>query len=391
MKITFYSNFLNHYQAALCQEFYKLLKDEFKFVATEKIPEERLKLGFKDLSQVYPFSINTYSNEKDHQLAMDLALQSDVVVIGLGDVPKSIYIERIKQNKITFYYSERLLKKGFYQLFHPRRLLELLSNHTINRKKNMFMLCSSAYTPLDFSYVGAYKKKTYKWGYFSEVIQYDIDQLMLKKKASSKIKLLWAGRFLDWKHPDDVIKVVKKLHDEGYDFELNMIGVGDTFDDCRNLVKTYQLEEKVRLLGSMSPENVRTYMEESHIYMFTSDRGEGWGVVLNESMNSGCAVIASHAAGSVPYMIENLENGVVYRSQDVQDLYAKTKYLFDYKEEIEVLGRKAYETVRDTWSPKHAAEMFIELSKSLIHKEKSNIEYGPCSPAPIIKDKFSSK
>jgi hypothetical protein len=37
----------------------------------------------------------------------------------------------------------------------------------------------------------------------------------------------------------------------------------------------------------MPPEEVRVHMEQSNIYLFTSDFGEGWGAVLNEAMNSG--------------------------------------------------------------------------------------------------------
>ena len=37
------------------------------------------------------------------------------------------------------------------------------------------------------------------------------------------------------------------------------------------------------MLGSMTPEQVREHMEESILFLFTSDFGEGWGAVLNEA------------------------------------------------------------------------------------------------------------
>ena len=33
-------------------------------------------------------------------------------------------------------------------------------------------------------------------------------------------------------------------------------------------------------------------MEQADIYLFTSDRNEGWGAVANEAMNSACAMVA---------------------------------------------------------------------------------------------------
>lgn len=32
---------------------------------------------------------------------------------------------------------------------------------------------------------------------------------------------------MDWKHPDDAIKVAKLLKDSGYDFHLDMVGTGE--------------------------------------------------------------------------------------------------------------------------------------------------------------------
>ena len=58
MKITFFSNFLNHHQLPFCKEMYKCIGEDFKFVATEPVPEERLNMGYHDMSTQYPFALN---------------------------------------------------------------------------------------------------------------------------------------------------------------------------------------------------------------------------------------------------------------------------------------------------------------------------------------------
>ena len=129
-------------------------------------------------------------------------------------------------------------------------------------------------------------------------------------------------------------------------------------------------------------------MEEAGIYLFTSDRREGWGAVLNESMNSGCAVIASHAIGSTPYLIEDNVNGLIYRSGDVDMLYKKIKCLLDDHSKQERLGREAYKTMVEEWNASVATERLVTLSKSILSGEKYPDLYssGPCSKAEIIKD-----
>ena len=108
MKVTFFSNFLNHHQLPFCLEMQKKLGDNFKFVATEEIPSDRIKLGYDDMNCLYDFVVRSYENEQE---AYSLGLKSDVVII--GSAPTKYIEERIKNKKLTFRYSERIHKDGF--------------------------------------------------------------------------------------------------------------------------------------------------------------------------------------------------------------------------------------------------------------------------------------
>ena len=47
------------------------------------------------------------------------------------------------------------------------------------RFRNFYVLCASAYTPLDYARQFDFIGKTYKWGYFPKVKQYDdVDALI---------------------------------------------------------------------------------------------------------------------------------------------------------------------------------------------------------------------
>lgn len=382
MKITFFSNFLNHHQLSFCREMYEMLGDNFRFVATEPIPEERLKMGYHDMSNQYEFSINTYANKESYEDALRLGKESDIVII--GSAPSIFIKDRLNSNKLTFYYMERIFKKGKIRILNPKTLGYLLLNHTRYKNKNLYMLCASAYTASDFRLVGAYKNKTFKWGYFPEVMSYDLNILMSKKKENEVLKLLWVGRYLDWKHPDDVIKLAVMLKNNKYKFTLDIIGTGPLKPKLKNMIDRNDLNSEVKLLESMKPEEVREYMEKANIFLFTSDFNEGWGAVLNESMNSGCGVVASHAIGSVPFLLEDQVNGLIYKNGDIYHLYKNVKYLFDNQEECYRMGTNAYNTLKNSWNPTIAAKRFILLAESLFSGNETIFEHGPCSRAEII-------
>ena len=378
MQIAFFSNFLNHHQLPLCQEFFKLTNGNFTFVATEPIPEERLKLGYYDMNKEYDFVLTTYDNAANEDKAMDLALNSDVIII--GSAPEKYVLERIKRKRITFRYSERLLKRGMIYAFSPRLILYMLLHHTRFLNYPLYMLCASSYTAKDYSYYGAYLNKAYKWGYFPVVNKYHIENLM-KRKKGEYIRILWVARFIPLKHPEVVIEVANYLRKQKYNFEISMIGTGPIEDDIKKLVEQKGLNNFIKFKGSMSPEKVRLFMEEANIFLFTSDYNEGWGAVLNESMNSGCAVVACKAIGSANFLIKDNYNGLLYDFGNQEQLNNLVEKLILDTGLREKIGINAYKTIVEEWSPESAAIRFIELTNKLMQGKDVHYETGPCSKA----------
>ena len=385
MKITFFSNFLNHHQLSFCLAMDKLTNGQFTFVATTPTQQEQLKLGYHDMNKQYPFVLTTYDSEENREAAMDLAMDSDVIIT--GSAPEIYTKKRIQRNKLTFRYSERIYKEGLRKAFRPRNIASKLIHHTRFMHKPLYMLCASAYTAFDYALTGCYLGKTYKWGYFPEVIGQDVDKLLLKKRQNREISLLWAGRLIDWKHPEAAIEVAERLKKNGYRFDLNLIGNGVLGKEIENLIREKQLDDCVHMLGAMSPEAVREHMDKADIFLFTSDFNEGWGAVLNESMNSACAVVASHAIGSVPFLMKDGENGFIYKNGDIDELYKKVVTLIENPTLREQLGRNAYETLAAQWNAETAAERFLALAQALLDGKKPDLfEEGPCSRAKILKN-----
>ncbi len=380
MKVVFVSNYLNHHQLPLSIELFEKLGEDYCFVSTEAIRTERLNLGYEDMNKKYPFVIKTYDSSESRNKAEKMINDADVVII--GSAPYSLVRKRVLGGKLTFRYSERPLKKG-NELF--KYIPRLIKWHLLTPQGNAgYLLCASAYATADFMKFGMYKNRTYKWGYFPKIKEYeDIDALIENKEKNS---IMWAGRMIDWKHPEYAVQVAKRLKEGGYEFTLNMVGDGRMLAEIEKMIEKENLTNCVNLLGSMPPDRVREYMEKSQIYLFTSNFQEGWGAVLNEAMNSGCAVVASHAIGSVPFLIKDGENGLIYKNKDVCDLYEKVKCLLDNQEEAERLGKCAYFTMKNEWNAVAASERLLEFVDALLSEKEASFEDGPMSRAEIIEN-----
>lgn len=379
MKVVFISNFLTHHQVPFCLEMQKRLGEDFKFISTVKIFDWRLKLGFKDLDNQYDFVVKAYENEESKNLAKKLTLESDVAII--GSTTDEIIEERLKQDRLTFRYRARvfIFPDGFFKTIFDKEKLKLFYDRHIKfrKNKNLYMLCANAYGARDFNFLGLYKNKIYKWGYFLETNEYDIDKLIQKKEENKRIEIIWVARFIPWKHPEIVIKLAKNLKKENLNFHIKMLGTGALEEKTKQKVKKLKLDDVVEIVGQVPSNEVKTYMEKANIFIGTSGSQEGWGAVINESMNAGCALVANRRMGSVPFLIKDNESGLIYSSY--KELEDKVKILINDKKLRTKLGKNAYKYITEKWTSSIAASNLIELFDSIINKKEYKIKEGPAS------------
>lgn len=383
MRVVFVSNYYNHHQKPFCDEMYRLLGDEFYFIETREMSEERRRLGYTSGDKL-SYVVQNYKEEYMRYKCQELIDEADIVIH--GSCPYELIQKRLKQEKITFEYSERIYKKPCKKYKLPRYIW--LHYFKYGRYKNYYLLCASGFAYADFMKTFAFRNRAYMWGYFPEFIPYEDIQTVIRGKTKNSI--LWAARFLDWKHPELVVEVAKRLRDDGYSFLIHMIGNGIMEEEIRTMICQKNLESHFCLDGAMPPSKVRKYMDNSEIFIATSDRNEGWGAVVNEAMNSACAVVASSAMGAVPVLIENGVNGYIFQDGDVEDLYKKVKQLLDNLDLRTRIAKKAYETIKDEWNARVAADRLIHLIKRMLHMDKNNYPYdtGVLSKAVKIADNW---
>lgn len=381
MKVTFISNFLTHHQVPFCLEMKKRLGDNFKFVSTVKIFQWRLDLGFKDLDKEYDFVVRAYENEEEYNKAKQLSLESDVVII--GSTTDELIEERLKQDKITFRYRARIFifLDGFFKTIFNKEKMKLFYNRHIKyrKNKNLYLLTANAYGANDFNLFGLYKNKIYKWGYFLETNKYNIDQLIKEKEKNEKIEIIWVARFIKWKHPEIVIKLARNLKMQNYNFNIKMLGTGILEDKIKEKIKKEHLEDVVEVVGQVPSDKVKDYMEKANIFIGTSDSREGWGAVINESMNAGCVVIANQKMGSVPFLIKHKENGFMYNTY--KELENSVKIAINDEEIRKRLGTNAYKTITEDWTSNIATRNLMELFESITNGKEIEIKDGPASKA----------
>ena len=384
---------MNHHQKPVADCLYKMCGDDYHYITTMPFPETFIKVGYSNYDNTG--YIIPYYEEKNKELINKLVVDADVVIMGGAFVEELINI-RINTGNLLLFYSERWHNRLRSYILVPFRYISGYIYRRFMRfnKKNVYMLCASAFVPNDCRWENSFKNKTYKWGYFAPFEDIDINRLLNERRTNKSVKILYVARCLRWKHPELAIKAVLFLKSKGYNVHLTMVGgVFDldsyskkVFDRCKQAEKEHP--DTISVLGAIENHKVRDLMYKSDIFYFTSDRNEGWGAVLNEAMSSGLACIVSDAIGSSRYLIKDGKNGLLFKSRSSASLIEKTKILLDNEDYMRTISLEAYKTIRDQWQPAKAAERLMTLCCNLIEGNETTYSDGPCSKAYPIKNKI---
>lgn len=389
MKIVFITNMMNHHQKPVADYLYSQFREDYHFVTTMPIPQKFLNVGYKN-NDSCPYIIPLYE-EKNKKIVEQMVLDADVVIMG-GTHIESLINLRVKTGKLLLFYTERWHKRRRSYLVLPIRYLNGYVYHRFTRFNhlNTYMLCASSFVPNDCRWAFAFKNKTYKWGYFPPFKEIDITQVLKKRAEHQFVEILYVARSLKLKHPELAIKAVQSLFKQGYKVRLTMIG--GAFDGNKQSEKVFEYckqQEKntpecLRVLGAVDNEKVREIMLKSDIFIFTSDRNEGWGASLNEAMSSGCACIVSNAIGSSHFLINDGANGLLFKNKSVFSLVEQLRKVLDvnYRNKLSV---NAYQTMLNEWQPNVAAERLVNLVQQLLQGKDTLYSSGPCSKAYPVK------
>jgi glycosyltransferase involved in cell wall biosynthesis len=166
------------------------------------------------------------------------------------------------------------------------------------------------------------------------------------------------------------------LQGELQDATLTLVGEGPVRKRLEQLAEKLLPAESYRFMPPMPVSEIFGLMGKHHIYVLPSNGYEGWGVVVNEAMSMGTAVVASAATGSANSMIRHKINGLLFQPADWRGL-SNMLCLLGRDEEMRLqIAREGQRNVVECWSPAVAAKRFLLLSEALLMER----------PVPLFSD-----
>lgn len=183
-----------------------------------------------------------------------------------------------------------------------------------------------------------------EYGYANEIfnIPYNIRTDLFSGTAMDQVKLvhlqgkfgkgkdvifLSSGSLIHRKGMDILINAFKRFPRETK-AQLLIIGDGEDREILQSLIGG---DSRIHLLGFQSKEDVPYFFRIADVFVFAS-RYDGWGLVINEAVAAGCAVISSDMVGAATDALVDGETAIICKSDDESAFHDAMNRMLDQSE-----------------------------------------------------------
>ena len=362
MLVILVTNSVLIHQYYLCKALTKEPDIDFKLIVSEppaNLSNQKTRLFDNCLHFNFDI-IRSYESDAERTRAIELIKEADMCIFGAED---HSLLKGIKRP--CFRYSEHFNKWNLW-FFHPKTFLRIpkMYRRYRNEQQGSFLLCASYYAKRDFNLCGLYRNHCLKFGYFP---QGNIENSLTNKKfpvsKQDELKLVFVGRSINWKHPDISFYALRKLRAKGLNCSLTFISLPSKLRE--RIFKKYKQEIDggfVKVYDELPPKNIMSIFAESHLFIFSSDQGEGFGATLYEAMTSKVAVIANARAGATNLLAKDGENGFVYKTK--RQLDGILDNIAENPSILEKVASGAKQFTEEKYNAKVAAHNLVEFVRS---------------------------
>jgi glycosyltransferase involved in cell wall biosynthesis len=176
------------------------------------------------------------------------------------------------------------------------------------------------------------------------------EELLAELKLDpSRPVILFASKLQSRKRCEDLLEAYKNLSPgEGIEPNAYLVIIGDGEERVALQKRTAESGfAGVRFCGFRNQSELPRFFDIASVFVLPS-RHEPWGLIVNEVMNAGRAVIVSDEVGSQPDLITDGVEGCVFPAGDVKALTAALRRVLATPETAALMGQRGLERIQ-TW------------------------------------------
>lgn len=183
--------------------------------------------------------------------------------------------------------------------------------------------------------------------------------------------ILYASKFIKRKNPELLLEAYARLlknNNMPFPAYLLYVGDGERRSELERRINKLGLRDRVKLLGFKNQTELPDYFALCDLFVLPSHK-EPFGLVINEVMNAGKAVISTNEVGASHDLIHEGVNGFVVPARDVAALYHALKNALSDRKGLLQMGNESRKII-DEWSYQQDVDGILEALYSLQRKKR---------------------
>ena len=172
--------------------------------------------------------------------------------------------------------------------------------------------------------------------------------------------ILFCAKLQPWKRPADLLRAFAKA--SVADALLVFAGEGPLRSQLESEAAALGVASRVRFLGFVNQSQLPAVYASADLMVLPSEY-EPFGVVVNEAMCCGCAVVASDRVGAARDLVAPVAPKFVFPCGDVQALIALLKNVVTDRAGLQAVARAARAHIQ-TWSPEANIAATVEAIRT---------------------------
>ena len=251
------------------------------------------------------------------------------------------------------------IQSADFSVYHPRLDIKIITKIYKKFEKAIFEKADfchavSNYLGDHFRQYRVKKIAVIPDGVSQEKFKLDPDKKETRKKLGFDTEnLIICVSRLEYKNGTrDLIEAAKYL--QGFDFKIIICGNGSEMGKLKNMIKEFNLEKRVFLLGDILHSELPKYVACADIFVRPS-LAEGFGIVFLEAMAAGLAIIGTPVGGIPDFLKDPSTNsgqatGLFCKPENPKSVAEKIQTLIEDKLLVQKLTQNGFNLVKNEYN-----------------------------------------
>lgn len=187
-----------------------------------------------------------------------------------------------------------------------------------------------------------------------------------KTNFNKDLKILFLGRFVDFKGPDIVVEAFIMACERGFSGALTMVGDGPLRSMCMLMAFKSDYADRIIFKDPVDEEEALMHFKEADIYTMHNCKGiisgqeETFGVTIIEAMAQGTPVITGNSGGPAEILTDGY-NGFLIEPYNVNDHVNKFLFFQNNPQLLPIMSKNCIKTIEQKFLSEKERECLLGI------------------------------